>query len=56
MFGDPFDTQLSAVVKPLIAKAISDNNIEDVHLHTEKTVVCMEGPQVCALTVISCLY
>ena len=47
MFGEPFDVQLSAIVKPLIAKAIKENNIQDVDLHTEKVVVCMEGPQVC---------
>lgn len=47
MFGEPFDVQLSAILKPLIAKAIKENNIQDVDLHTEKVVVCMEGPQVC---------
>ena len=45
MFGDPFDSQLLAIVKPLVEKAVADNQITDVKVHSGKTVVCMEGPQ-----------
>lgn len=45
MFGEPFDNQLTNLVVPLIEKAIAKHQIGDVKIHTEKTVVCMEGPQ-----------
>lgn len=41
MFGDPFDTQLIAAIKPLVKEALGDSK----KLHDKKTVVCMEGPQ-----------
>jgi 5'-methylthioadenosine phosphorylase len=44
MFGEPFDTELISLLKPLIQKAITDNKLE-VSVHSEKTAVCMEGPQ-----------
>jgi 5'-methylthioadenosine phosphorylase len=45
MFGEPFDRQLISLLKPLVQKAIADNKLEGVSVHSEKTVVCMEGPQ-----------
>lgn len=41
MFGDPFDNQLIALLTPLVKEVLG----EDVGLHTNKTAVCMEGPQ-----------
>jgi hypothetical protein len=45
MFGEPFDTQLTSVITPLVQKAAADNKLEGVAVHSGKTVVCMEGPQ-----------
>jgi 5'-methylthioadenosine phosphorylase len=42
--NSPFDEQLLAILKPLVKDAIAKNDLKDVKLHTEKTVVCMEGP------------
>lgn len=44
MFGDPFDDALRGVLKGLVGDALSKTG-RDVRLHTDKTVVCMEGPQ-----------
>lgn len=44
MFGDPFDDPLRAVLHTLV-KAALDKTGRDVRLHTDRTVVCMEGPQ-----------
>ncbi|KAF8341370.1 Methylthioadenosine phosphorylase [Cantharellus anzutake] len=46
MFGDPFDKELSNFVGPLVKEAIEgDGSAPEKQLHTDKTVVCMEGPQ-----------
>lgn len=50
MFGDPFDKELSSFIVPLIEKAIQSfdkhiNPQDPAKLHTDKTVVVMEGPQ-----------
>jgi len=46
MFGDPFDKELTEFIKPLVKEAIKGGGSEpERHLHTDKTVVCMEGPQ-----------
>lgn len=42
MFGDPFDSQLIALITPLVKKVLDE---EKKGLHSEKTVVVMEGPQ-----------
>ncbi|KZV82077.1 purine phosphorylase [Exidia glandulosa HHB12029] len=44
MFGDPFDDPLRGVLQTLV-KAALEKTGRDVRLHTDKTVVCMEGPQ-----------
>lgn len=43
MFGDPFSEQLNSFIAPRVKKILSAEGAE-VKLHTEKTVVCMEGP------------
>ncbi|BEI84183.1 hypothetical protein CcaverHIS002_0407870 [Cutaneotrichosporon cavernicola] len=43
MFGDPFSGQLNAFIAPRVQKILSDLGGE-VKLHTDRTVVCMEGP------------
>lgn len=45
MLGDPFDNQLIQLITPLIKSSLAENNITDVDTHSNKTVVCMEGPQ-----------
>lgn len=40
-FGDPFDE----VLRPIVAEVIRASLPSDVHVHDDKTVVCMEGPQ-----------
>lgn len=44
MFGDPFDEGLRGVLNGLV-KASLDKSGRNVRLHTDKCVVCMEGPQ-----------
>ncbi|KAG8900292.1 S-methyl-5-thioadenosine phosphorylase [Tulasnella sp. 403] len=44
MFGEPFDAQLVSLITPLVKKVL-DEEAKNVQLHTEKTVVVMEGPQ-----------
>lgn len=43
MFGDPFSTKLNAFVAPRVLK-ILEGAEGSPKLHTDKTVVCMEGP------------
>ncbi|PWZ01430.1 purine phosphorylase [Testicularia cyperi] len=43
-FGDPFDESLRPVVAQIVRETLQHSN-PDVHVHTDKTVVCMEGPQ-----------
>jgi len=46
MFGDPFDNELIKFIEPLVKEAIKGNgDTAERHLHTDKTIVCMEGPQ-----------
>ncbi len=46
MFGDPFDKELTEFIKPLVKEAIKGGgSAPERHLHIDKTVVCMEGPQ-----------
>lgn len=50
MFGEPFDKELSSFIVPHIEQAIKsfDGHIDPkdpARLHTDKTVVVMEGPQ-----------
>lgn len=46
MFGEPFDTQLSALVAQLIRDDVATFPAEDrIGVHEDKVVVCMEGPQ-----------
>ncbi|WVQ82339.1 S-methyl-5'-thioadenosine phosphorylase [Cryptococcus sp. DSM 104549] len=42
MFGEPFSEKLNAFVAPRVEKILKEAG--EVTLHTEKTVVCMEGP------------
>ncbi|WVN88257.1 S-methyl-5'-thioadenosine phosphorylase [Cryptococcus depauperatus CBS 7841] len=42
MFGEPFSKKLNAFVAPRVEKILKEAG--DVKLHTDKTVVCMEGP------------
>ncbi|KAG9090659.1 S-methyl-5-thioadenosine phosphorylase [Ceratobasidium sp. UAMH 11750] len=44
MFGDPFDTQLTSALVPLVERALPASTSAP-KLHTAKCVVCMEGPQ-----------
>jgi len=43
-FGDPFDNALRGVLNGLV-KSTLEKTGRDVRLHTDKCVVCMEGPQ-----------
>lgn len=43
-FGDPFSNRLLAFVEGHLRKALEAVNA-GVQLHTDKTIVCMEGPQ-----------
>ncbi|KAJ9125239.1 hypothetical protein QFC22_000194 [Naganishia vaughanmartiniae] len=45
MFGDAFDNELLAFIKPLVKKVLDEHPEGSVKMHSEKTVVCMEGPQ-----------
>ncbi|KAG8732816.1 S-methyl-5-thioadenosine phosphorylase [Ceratobasidium sp. 414] len=47
MFGDPFDTQLTSALAPMVEKALAalPASASTPQLHTAKCVVCMEGPQ-----------
>ncbi|KAF8708993.1 hypothetical protein RHS03_03360, partial [Rhizoctonia solani] len=47
MFGDPFDTQLTKALIPMVQNALASlpDTTTPPNLHTSGTVVCMEGPQ-----------
>jgi 5'-methylthioadenosine phosphorylase len=45
MFGDAFDNDLIEFIKPLVKKTLDEHPEGKVKMHSEKTVVCMEGPQ-----------
>lgn len=48
MFGDAFDNALVDLVAPLVNEVLQGKSSEGAsapRLHTDKTVVCMEGPQ-----------
>ncbi|GAB1527578.1 S-methyl-5-thioadenosine phosphorylase [Rhizoctonia solani] len=47
MFGDPFDTQLTKALVPMIQNALASlpDTTTPPNLHSSGTVVCMEGPQ-----------
>ena len=45
MFGDAFDNDLIEFIKPLVKKVLDEHPEGSVRMHSEKTVVCMEGPQ-----------
>lgn len=47
MFGDPFDTQLTNALVPMVETALKSlpESTTAPQLHTSKCVVCMEGPQ-----------
>jgi 5'-methylthioadenosine phosphorylase len=42
-FGDPFSKGFSGFLSPLVEKVLKES-MGGVRLHTDKTVVCMEGP------------
>ena len=42
-FGDPFDRNLSPIVENIVRDTLK-NHSPDVKVHSNKTVVCMEGP------------
>jgi 5'-methylthioadenosine phosphorylase len=44
MFGDPFSQKLVAWLEKEVRKAFEKNGI-GAQLFTDKTIVCMEGPQ-----------
>jgi 5'-methylthioadenosine phosphorylase len=44
-FADPFSKKLSAWLALKVAEALKEEG-RNVNLHTGKTIVCMEGPQV----------
>jgi len=45
MFGEPFDTELTRLVTKSIKQAVTEFSPEDqIDVHTNKVVVCMEGP------------
>jgi len=44
MFGDPFSRKLVAWLEKEVRKALEKNG-PGVQLFTDKTIVCMEGPQ-----------
>ncbi|WWC89315.1 S-methyl-5'-thioadenosine phosphorylase [Kwoniella dendrophila CBS 6074] len=44
MFGEPFSKKLSEFIAPRVQKILSQQDGEEVKVHTGKTVVCMEGP------------
>lgn len=44
-FESPFDNQLNAIIGPMIKDVVKKNKLEGVDVHTDKTVVCMEGGQ-----------
>ena len=43
MFGDPFSNKLNAFIAPRVKKILAEAEGGPTELHTEKTVVCMEG-------------
>ncbi|KAJ9101920.1 hypothetical protein QFC19_005001 [Naganishia cerealis] len=45
MFGDAFENDLLTFLKPLVKKVLDEHPEGQVRMHSEKTVVCMEGPQ-----------
>lgn len=46
MFGDPFDNQLVSHIAPLVTEALSKAGPDSspIKVHTDKTLVVMEGP------------
>ncbi|KAG6329709.1 hypothetical protein ID866_9382 [Astraeus odoratus] len=44
-FGDPFSTRLVRWLEVEVAKALGGYRNGEVVLHTDKCIVCMEGPQ-----------
>ena len=44
MFGDPFSRKLVAWLEREVRKALEKNG-PGVQLFTDKTIICMEGPQ-----------
>jgi 5'-methylthioadenosine phosphorylase len=44
MFGDPFSVRLTKWLEEHVQKALTKEG-RGVKMHTDKTVVCMEGPQ-----------
>lgn len=44
MFGDPFSRKLAAWLEKEVKKALEKDG-RGLQLFTEKTIVCMEGPQ-----------
>lgn len=40
MFGDPFSNKLNKFIAPRVEKILAETGVK---LHTDKTVVCMEG-------------
>ncbi|KIM22895.1 hypothetical protein M408DRAFT_277017 [Serendipita vermifera MAFF 305830] len=43
-FGDPFSKVFSAFLAPRVKEVLKEATGDTVQLHTDKTVVCMEGP------------
>jgi len=43
-FGDPFSTKLVAWLESRVARVLEEEG-RGVKLHTDKTIICMEGPQ-----------
>jgi len=43
-FGDPFSTKLVAWLESRVRQALAEEG-RGVKLHTDKTIICMEGPQ-----------
>ena len=43
-FGDPFSTKLVAWLESRVRQVLEEEG-RGVKLHTDKTIICMEGPQ-----------
>ena len=43
-FGDPFSTKLVAWLESRVAQVLQEDG-RGIKLHTDKTIICMEGPQ-----------
>lgn len=44
-FGDPFSTKLVAWLESRVRQVLDEEQGRSVKLHTDKTIICMEGPQ-----------